>query len=145
MTRGPRIAVVGSRSLPREDGRRVIWNGIAGTPLDAVIVSGGARGPRSKATVSADLEARRAADFYRRAFEELPADWEGLGKRAGFARNEQLVETLDGPEDRLVAVWDGRSPGTRHVVARAAAAGVLGRLVRLERGAHPAEPEGRDA
>lgn len=40
------------------------------------------------------------------------ADWKGLGKRAGHARNEQMGNYSEG----LVAVWDGISPGTKHMI-----------------------------
>jgi hypothetical protein len=133
--RGPRIAIVGSRKLPRDAARRIIFGGVAGTPIDAVIVSGAARGPvRSRNTVSADREAARAARFYRRALDEMPADWDGLGRRAGFVRNVRLVESLTGSEDRLVAIHDGVSPGTSHVIAEARRAGKLGRVVTLRAG-----------
>lgn len=129
-----RIAIVGSRRLPRDEARAVIFNGVAGTPLDAVIVSGAARGPvRSRTTVSADREAARAALFYRRALEEMPADWNALGLRAGPERNERLVDSLSGPDDRLTAIWDGTSTGTAHVVGLARRAGKLRRVVTLQR------------
>lgn len=128
-----RIAIVGSRRLPRDAARRVIFNGVAGAPLDATIVSGAARGPlRSRTTVSADREAARAARFYRRKLDELAADW-GLGRGAGYARNAQLVDSLTGADDRLVAVWDGTSPGTSHVVGLARDAGKLRRVIVLKR------------
>lgn len=127
-----RIAIVGSRRLP-EDARRVIFAGVAGTPIDAIIVSGGARGPRTSPrarTVSADREARRAAEFYRREFDEMLADWDDVGPRAGFERNERLVASLTGPEDRLVAIWDGVSQGTRHVMSIALSVGRLHKVIR---------------
>lgn len=40
------------------------------------------------------------------------ADWKGLGKRAGNARNEQMGNY----SDALIAVWDGKSPGTKHMI-----------------------------
>lgn len=132
---GERIAIVGSRKLPIEAGRRVIFNGVASTPPDAVIVSGAARGPvRSKKTVSADREAARAARFYRRELDEFPVteeEWEAKGLRAGPDRNRRLVASLTGDRDRLVAVWDGASTGTRHVVGLADDAGRLARVVTL--------------
>lgn len=131
---GPRIAIVGSRKLPRDEARRVIFNGVAGTPVDAVIVSGAARGPRAPRTptVSADREAARAARFYRRELDELPADWDGpKGLGAGMARNADLVATLTGPDDRLIAVWDGSSSGTQHAMRLARQAGKLRRVITL--------------
>lgn len=126
-----RVAIVGSRKLPAEWARSVIFNGVASTPLNDVIVSGGARGPMNPrtATVSADREAERAAAFYRREFVEMPADW-GKGRGAGFARNVDIVRALNGPGDRLNALWDGVSQGTRHVIDVAAAACVLRRIFR---------------
>ncbi|MCC6629698.1 MAG: hypothetical protein IT340_20150 [Chloroflexi bacterium] len=42
----------------------------------------------------------------------MPANWDAHGKRAGYLRNEQMA----GDGDALVAVWDGRSRGTRHMI-----------------------------
>lgn len=128
-----RIAIVGSRRLPQERARAIIFGGVAGTPEDAVIVSGGARGPvGSKTTVSADREAARAARFYRRTLDEYPvtaAEWNTLGMRAGPERNQRIVDSLSGPEDRMVCLWDGVSAGTRDVGQRAEWAGVRVRVV----------------
>lgn len=43
------------------------------------------------------------------------ADWKGLGKRAGHARNEQMGNYANA----LVAVWDGESKGTKHMITYA--------------------------
>lgn len=42
----------------------------------------------------------------------FPADWNGLGKQAGYVRNAQMAEYADA----LIAVWDGRSAGTRGMI-----------------------------
>lgn len=125
-----RVAIVGSRQLPRGRARAIIFAGVASTPADTVIVSGAARGPRNPRsdTVSADREAARAAMFYRRELDELPADWDAAG-RPGLDRNKRLVDTLTGPDDRLVAVWDGASTGTAHVVGYAKRVGKRVRVI----------------
>ena len=41
-----------------------------------------------------------------------PADWDKYGKSAGFKRNLQMAEVADS----LVAFWDGKSKGTKHMV-----------------------------
>jgi len=39
-------------------------------------------------------------------------DWEKYGKGAGYIRNRQMAKYAD----RLVAVWDGQSKGTKHMI-----------------------------
>lgn len=41
-----------------------------------------------------------------------PADWNKHGKRAGYLRNVEMAQGADA----LVAVWDGESRGTRHMI-----------------------------
>lgn len=43
---------------------------------------------------------------------EMPADWERLGKRAGFIRNIEMVDV----SSHLVSFWDGKSRGTKHTI-----------------------------
>lgn len=51
--------------------------------------------------------------------EHHPADW-SQGKKAGFIRNVEMVKKAEA----LVAVWDGHSRGTDHVIAVACRAGL---------------------
>lgn len=43
---------------------------------------------------------------------QFPADWTKLGRRAGPIRNAQMGDYADA----LVAVWDGYSVGTKHMI-----------------------------
>lgn len=43
---------------------------------------------------------------------EFPANWSGLGKRAGFMRNTEMGKFADS----LVVFWDGKSHGTKHMM-----------------------------
>jgi hypothetical protein len=43
---------------------------------------------------------------------EFPAAWVTYGKAAGPIRNKQMAEYADA----LVAVWDGKSPGTKNMI-----------------------------
>jgi hypothetical protein len=68
------------------------------------IVSGVARGADQLG-----LEFARHHDVKLYAF---LADWDKYGKRAGFLRNEEMGQFSDG----LLAFWDGKSRGTKHMI-----------------------------
>ena len=44
-----------------------------------------------------------------------PADWKKWGRTAGRIRNELMAANADA----LIAIWDGESPGTRHMIQHA--------------------------
>ena len=46
---------------------------------------------------------------------KFPAEWERYGKRAGYLRNAQMAEYADA----LLAIWDGNSKGTKHMIGLA--------------------------
>ena len=68
------------------------------------VVSGCATGPD---TIGARWA--REQDLFVREF--LP-DWREYGRSAGIVRNEQMGDYAD----CLVAFWDGRSNGTKHMI-----------------------------
>lgn len=43
---------------------------------------------------------------------EVPADWDRLKKGAGFERNARMSKIAT----HVLAFWDGRSPGTKHML-----------------------------
>ena len=43
---------------------------------------------------------------------EFPANWKKFGKSAGLRRNEEMGDYADA----LVAIWDGESRGTKHMI-----------------------------
>ena len=49
-----------------------------------------------------------------------PARWKKYGKRAGFLRNEYMATQAD----VLVAFWDGKSKGTKHMIDTAGKQGL---------------------
>ena len=69
-----------------------------------IIISGGARG--------ADTLGEKYAQDEGFSLEVFPANWNKFGKSAGFIRNEQMAEVADA----LIAFWDGKSHGTKHMV-----------------------------
>jgi hypothetical protein len=69
-----------------------------------IVVSGHARG--------ADLLGEKYAQDEGFPLEIFPANWNKFGKSAGFRRNEQMAEVADA----LIAFWDGKSHGTKHMI-----------------------------
>jgi len=44
--------------------------------------------------------------------EKYPADWNAHGKSAGYKRNTVMAEHAEA----LIALWDGKSRGTAHMI-----------------------------
>lgn len=51
----------------------------------------------------------------------FPANWRELGKSAGYIRNEQMGNY----GECLIAIWDGESRGTKHMIDYAKKKGLL--------------------
>jgi len=68
------------------------------------IVSGTARG--------ADSLGERYAKEKGYPIDSKPADWNKYGKSAGYIRNKEMADNADA----LMAFWDGKSRGTRHMI-----------------------------
>jgi len=68
------------------------------------IVSGGARGVDSIGEMIAENLGVPCKRF--------PADWATHGNKAGYLRNEVMGSYADA----LVAIWDGKSKGTKHMI-----------------------------
>ncbi|WP_315127186.1 DUF2493 domain-containing protein [Comamonas antarctica] len=104
-----RVIVAGSRDIV--DKARVmqalemawLFEGINPT----CIVSGTARG--------VDRIGERIAAEHRLAVARYPAKWQAYGDLAGHIRNGVMAANADA----LVAVWDGRSPGTKNMIKQA--------------------------
>lgn len=60
----------------------------------------------------ADLMARGIFQQAGLTVREMPAEWELLGKRAGFARNEAMATIAD----MAMVFWDGQSRGSKHMI-----------------------------
>jgi hypothetical protein len=50
--------------------------------------------------------------LYNIPVKRFPADWVLLGRRAGYARNCQMADYADA----LLAFWDEKSRGTKHMI-----------------------------
>ena len=79
--------------------------------LDRIrIISGTARG--------ADKLGEQYAKIAGYELSKFPADWDGLGKRAGYVRNAEMAKFAveDDNYGVLIAFWDGKSRGTKHMI-----------------------------
>jgi hypothetical protein len=52
------------------------------------------------------------ADWMGLPVKRFPADWKQYGKSAGYQRNEEMARYADA----LIAIWDGSSKGTAHMI-----------------------------
>lgn len=104
-----KVLICGSRSINDAAliSQAVLQSGM--TPTH--IISGGARG--------VDRLAGEYAASNGIEFTEYPANWNKYGKCAGFMRNCVMVGTADA----VIAVWDGKSPGTKHSIDYATSQG----------------------
>lgn len=88
-------------------------------PKDEIeIVSGGAKG------------ADRLGEVYA-AVREYPvkvfkANWDKFGKSAGYLRNKEMSEYAT----HLIAFWDGKSKGTKHMIDLAREKGLKIRVIK---------------
>lgn len=69
------------------------------------VVSGGANG--------ADRLGEQWAHAHGVKVKLFPANWRELGKAAGPIRNGEMGKYADG----LIALWDGQSKGTKHMIS----------------------------
>jgi len=104
-----KIAIIGSRNY--KDTTRILTliefldhNGSDPRPM---LISGGAKGPDSIAQKEAEKRG-----WIIRIFQ---ADWDNLGRGAGFARNTDIAREAD----VVYAFWDGKSKGTLDTITKA--------------------------
>ena len=97
-----RTIIAGSRSITDY---AVVEEAVRASGIQpSVVLSGAARG--------VDVLGERWAADQRIPLERYPADWDRLGRGAGFVRNLAMAKKADA----LIAVWDGASRGTRRMI-----------------------------
>ncbi len=95
-----KVAVVGSRGL--EIDFMLFYIPAAATE----IVSGGAKG--------VDMAAKAYAEEKSLKYTEFLPDYKRYGKAAPIKRNDEIIDYAD----LVVALWDGKSRGTKYVIDR---------------------------
>ena len=84
---------------------------------DIVIISGGAIGVDTLGLKYADKRGYKTRVF-------IP-NWHEHGKSAGFIRNTEMSENADA----LIAFWDNKSHGTKHMIDTAKKKGLIVRVI----------------
>lgn len=111
-----RVLVCGSRLYPN---RAKVYALLLSMKQDIQsILSGAAKGP--------DTWAIEFAREHGIAVELYPAKWFEHGKRAGYIRNEQMINTKP---DLVIAFWDDLSKGTKHTIDLAEKHGIECRVI----------------
>ena len=109
-----RTIVAGSRTANNYDD---LLRAITAAPWKPTeIISGSARG--------ADVLGEKWARENNIPLRLMPANWAKDGNRAGYLRNVEMADCADA----LLALWNGKSPGTRHMIDIATRKGWLCRF-----------------
>ena len=114
-----RTIIAGSRTATSYDDLLAAIAAITWSPTE--IISGSARG--------ADVLGERWALENNIPLRRMPANWAKDGQRAGYIRNVQMAENADA----LLALWNGKSPGTRHMIEIATRKGLVVSVCRVPR------------
>lgn len=113
------ICVCGSRGIGQKDTVSRILNGIVDKfalylSPPGYVLTGGAKG--------IDSYARDWAEKLDYDWHVMHPDWDHYGKSAGYRRNEDMLEQIrldseaHGIPHYLIAMYDGESPGTKHMI-----------------------------
>lgn len=104
-----RVIIAGSREI--KDAMTILW-AIEHSGFEITeVVSGTAQG--------VDQLGEMWAQTHDVPVKKFPADWSS-GKQGGYLRNLEMA----GYADALIAIWDGKSKGTRHMIDIANNAGL---------------------
>lgn len=97
-----RVIIAGSRSI---DDYELLLDAIEASGFKITqIISGRARG--------VDKMGESYGRRHKIPLKYFPADWNKYGKSAGIRRNVLMAENADA----LIALWDGKSKGTAHMI-----------------------------
>lgn len=119
-----RVIVAGGRGLRDWFGVRPMFD----EALDHVFSNAVERGDNitviSGTAHGADRMGEQYAMTHHFKLERYPADWDRHGRAAGYKRNVKMAKVAT----HLVAFWDGKSRGTRHMIRIALELGLTVRV-----------------
>lgn len=99
-----KVIIAGGRNFNDYEKLCQICDNALSKQTEVEIVSGTANG--------ADKLGEKYANDNGYPIKQFPADWDKYGKSAGYKRNAQMAEYADA----LIAFWDGKSRGTKHMI-----------------------------
>jgi hypothetical protein len=114
-----KVAIIGSRSFTDYELLKEKCDTILSNSRSVTVVSGGARGT--------DRLAERYAEEKNIPVEVYKADWDLHGRSAGMKRNLTMLKACT----HVIAFWDGKSPGTLHMIDKANNLGKQLRIIRF--------------
>ncbi len=107
-----KVIIAGGRNFDDFDKLFQVCDEFLQDQNDIEIVSGAYKG--------ADLLGERYAAERNFPIKQFPADWRRYGKSAGLKRNTEMAAYADA----LIAFWDGKSKGTKHMIELATQGGL---------------------
>ena len=107
-----KVIIAGGRLFNDYKSLKIYLDYLFQNKTNVEIVSGGARG--------ADKLGEKYAKEHKIPFVIFEAEWDRLGKSAGIQRNNLMAAYADA----LVAFWDGKSRGTKHMIEYATSKGL---------------------
>ena len=99
-----KVIIAGGRDFNDYNKLRKVCNHMLSNQTDIEIVSGTANG--------ADKLGENYANEKGYPIKQFPANWDLLGRKAGYIRNEKMSEYADA----LIIFWDGESKGSKHMI-----------------------------
>ena len=108
-----RTIIAGSRGFENYEQLDNLMHSLSNSWKVTEVLSGGARG--------ADYIGEVWASAHNIPVQKFPAEWDKHGKGAGFIRNTEMAENAEA----LIAIWDGKSRGTKHMVEIARRKGLI--------------------
>lgn len=116
-----RVIICGGRDFDNKDLLVESLDKILHSYKDVEIVTGGAKGADTLGDNYAMAKAYPRKVFY--------ANWKAFGKTAGYIRNGRMLEYAQEETPVVVAFWDGKSRGTKHMIDIAKSGGATVHIV----------------
>src|SRR3990167_7214769 len=104
-----RLIIAGSRDIPPDYVFDYLEHQTHFNRVVTEVICGLAKGPDLAGKHWAEVQNKRGFHIF---VKEFPADWDKYKKAAGYIRNIEMAKYAD----ELIAFWDGKSRGTRHMI-----------------------------